>query len=161
MRNRLVSGVSQGVLVVESAASGGSLITAQFAADQGRTVFAVPGRIDQPSSAGCHKIIREGATLISSSRDIIEDLRPYMKDDQFLLNFNDQGVQRVAESGFLSELSKSENLLINELKEGEQLSLDELSKRTSLAMPEAMSSLTLLELNRRVKKQPNGKYEIT
>lgn len=161
MRNRLVSGVSQGVLVVESAASGGSLITAQFAADQGRTVFAVPGRIDQPSSAGCHKIIREGATLISSSRDIIEDLRPYMKDDQFLLNFNDKGVQPVAESGFLSELSKSENSLINELKEGEQLSLDELSKRTSLAMPEAMSSLTLLELNRRVKKQPNGKYEIT
>jgi DNA processing protein len=161
MRNRLVSGVSQGVLVVESAASGGSLITAQFAADQGRTVFAVPGRIDQPSSAGCHKIIREGATLISSTRDIIEDLRPYMKDDQFLLNFKDQGVQPVAESAFLSELSKSENLVINELKEGEQLSLDELSKRTSLAMPEAMSSLTLLELNRRVKKQPNGKYEIT
>ena len=68
MRNRLVSGISQGVVVVESADSGGSLITAQFCAEQGRSVFAVPGRVDQPSSAGCHKIIREGATHNICSR---------------------------------------------------------------------------------------------
>jgi DNA processing protein len=160
MRNRLVSGVSQAVLVIESAASGGSLITAQFAADQGRTVFAVPGRIDQPSSAGCHKIIREGATLVCSANDIIDDLRPYMKEDQYLLNFTDQIEGEIVDSDSRSELGESENLVINELKEGDQLTLDELSKRTSLGMPETMSALTLLELSRVVKKYPSGKYEV-
>jgi DNA processing protein len=160
MRNRLVSGVSQAVLVVESAASGGSLITAQFAADQGRTVFAVPGRIDQPSSVGCHKIIREGATLVCSANDIIDDLRPYIKQDQYLLNFTDQTEGGGGDSDNIGELSDSENLVINELKEGEQLTLDELCKRTSLGMPDTMSALTLLELSRRVKKHPSGRYEL-
>jgi DNA processing protein len=104
------------------------LITAQFAADQGRTVFAVPGRIDQPSSAGCHKIIREGATLVCSANDIIDDLRPYMKEDQFLLNFTHQREGEIVDSDSRSKLSESENLVINELKEGDQLTLDELVK---------------------------------
>jgi DNA processing protein len=160
MRNRLVSGISQGVLVVESAASGGSLITAQFAADQGRTVFAVPGRVDQPSSAGCHKIIREGATLVCSANEIIDDLRPYMKKDQYLLNYTDQDNEPNSNSGILGEVSGDEGLIINKLMGGEQLSLDELSKRTSLSMPDTMSALTLLELSRRVKKYPSGKYEL-
>ena len=59
MRNRLVSGIASGVLVVESGVTGGSLITARLAADQGRAVFAVPGRIDLDSSIGCHNLIRE------------------------------------------------------------------------------------------------------
>ena len=160
MRNRLVSGVSQAVLVVESAASGGSLITAQFAADQGRTVFAVPGRIDQPSSAGCHKIIREGATLVRSSADIIEDLRPYMFEDQVLLNFADRE-EAYGSCGHLTEsLSETEKLLIRELNEGEQLSLVELEQRVGLGIADTMSALTLLELNRHVKKHPSGKFEL-
>ncbi len=160
MRNRLVSGVSQAVLVVESASSGGSLITAQFAADQGRTVFAVPGRIDQPSSAGCHKIIREGATLVRSSADIIEDLRPYMQKDQVLMNFDTRDETGDSADDFSGNLSKTENLLIQELKEGEFLSLDELGHRSGLSIAETMSTLTLLELNRHVKKYPSGKYEL-
>jgi len=160
MRNRLVSGVAQAVVVVESAASGGSLITAQFAADQGRTVFAVPGRIDQPSSAGCHKLIREGATLIRSAVDVIEDLRPYMKKDQYLLNFENDKKGSPQETNLFQDLNKNESLLVTELKEGEQLSLDELSRRTELTIAETMSALTLLELNRYVKKYPSGKYEL-
>jgi DNA processing protein len=160
MRNRLVSGISQGVVVIESAASGGSLITAQFAADQGRTVFAVPGRIDQPSSAGCHKIIREGATLVGSANDIIDDLLPYMKEDQYLLNFKDQENKPVSSSSILDDVSGDECLVIKNLRGGEQLTLDELSKKTLLSMPDTMSALTLLELNRRVKKYPSGKYEL-
>ena len=124
------------------------------------TVFAVPGRIDQPSSAGCHKIIREGATLVCSANDIIDDLRPYMKEDQYLLNFTDQIEGEIVDSDSRCELSESENLVINKLKEGDQLTLDELSKRTSLGMPETMSALTLLELSRVVKKYPSGKYEV-
>ena len=160
MRNRLVSGVSHGVLVVESAASGGSLITAQFAADQGRTVFALPGRVDQPSSAGCHKIIREGATLISSVNEIIDDLRPYMIDDQSLLNFDDKAVPLSDHTELTDGLSAREKLVCDELKDGEILSLDEISDRTSLRMPETMSVLTLLELNRKVKKHLSGKFEL-
>jgi DNA processing protein len=160
MRNRLVSGVAQAVVVVESAASGGSLITAQFAAEQGRTVFAVPGRIDQPSSAGCHKLIREGATLIRSAVDVIEDLRPYMKKDQYLLNFENDKKGSPQETNLFQDLNKNESLLVTELKEGEQLSLDELSRRTELTIAETMSALTLLELNRHVKKYPSGKYEL-
>ena len=74
MRNRLVSGISSAVIVIESAASGGSLITAQFAAEQGRLVFAVPGRVDQPASAGCNHLIRDGATLVRNVQDILDEL---------------------------------------------------------------------------------------
>ena len=82
-RNRLVAGVSVGIIVIESASSGGSLITAQLAADQGRTVFALPGRVDQPSSAGCHRLIREGATLPRSARDVVhEELGPVLPTRQ-------------------------------------------------------------------------------
>jgi DNA processing protein len=147
-------------LVVESAASGGSLITAQFAADQGRTVFAVPGRIDQPSSAGCHKIIREGATLVRSSADIIEDLRPYMLQDQILLNFEDGEKTNGSRDHITENLSETEKLLIRELNEGEQLSLVELEQRIGIGIADTMSALTLLELNRHVKKHPSGKFEL-
>ena len=160
MRNRLVSGIAQAVIVIESAASGGSLITAQFAADQGRTVFAMPGRIDQPTSAGCHKLIREGATLIRSAADVIEDLRPYMQKDQYLLNFENEEKDSSQKVNLSDGLNKNECLLITELKEGEQLPLDELSQRTGLTIAETMSTLTLLELNRYVKKYPSGKYEL-
>ena len=70
MRNRVVSGMSAAVVVVESAVDGGAMITARFAGEQGRNVFAVPGRIDQATSAGCHQLIRDGATLlITQSND--------------------------------------------------------------------------------------------
>ena len=160
MRNRLVSGVSQAVLVVESALSGGSLITAQFAADQGRTVFAIPGRIDQPSSNGCHKIIRDGATLVMSVNDILEDMRPYMDQKQISFNFSIDDEAEDDSKTFSNKLSSRENLLVDQLKEGDQLSLDELSLACSLPVYETMSLLTLLELNKYVKKNQNGKFEL-
>ena len=83
MRNRLVSGFSSAVVVVESGSTGGSLITARFAAEQGRQVFAIPGRVDQSSSLGCHQLIRDGATLAGSAREIIEDLNPSLEQAQF------------------------------------------------------------------------------
>jgi len=162
MRNRLVSGISQGVVVVESADSGGSLITAQFCAEQGRSVFAIPGRVDQPSSAGCHKIIREGATLITSARDIIEDLRPCLDTIQTNLDLDDGENSSLANNfNQLHDFGPNEKLLLKVLSEGELLSFDELSKRTSLSVSEAMSALSLLELNRVIKKHINGKFEIS
>lgn len=74
MRNRIVAGMSAAIVVVESDIDGGSMITARFAAEQGRVVLAVPGRIDQPTSAGCHQLIRDGAVLLTSVEDVVDEL---------------------------------------------------------------------------------------
>ena len=74
MRNRIVSGMSDAIIVVESDVDGGAMITARLAGEQGRTVFAVPGRIDQPTSAGCHQLIRDGAALVTCVDDILSEL---------------------------------------------------------------------------------------
>ena len=121
-----------------------SLITAQFAADQGRTVFALPGRVDQPTSAGCHKLIREGATLLRSARDVVEELGPVLPIPQSAGPSTDAG----ATTQSSSSMSEEEEEILKALSDGAILGLDDLCGLTRLPAPEIMASLTMLELNR-------------
>ncbi len=156
-RNRLVAGVSVGIIVIESASSGGSLITAQFAADQGRTVFALPGRVDQPSSAGCHHLIREGATLLRSARDVVEELGPVLPLSRPVASSGEKDSPAQPSA----PMSEEEEKTLYALSDGAILGLDDLCGLTHLPAPEIMASLTMLELNRLVSKRPDGRYERT
>ena len=144
-----MAGVSIGIIVIESASSGGSLITSQ-----GRTVFALPGRVDQPSSAGCHRLIREGATLLRAVPGTWwKNLGPFFP----FLNPLPQAEKDtpVHTSGTMSE---EEEKTLHALSDG-ILGLDDLCGLTSLPAPEIMASLTMLELNRLVSKRPDDRYE--
>ena len=143
--------------MIESASSGGSLITAQFAADQGRTVFALPGRVDQPTSAGCHRLIREGATLLRSARDVVEELGPVLPIPQSA----GPSTGAAAPGQSSASMSEEEEEVLKTLSDGAILGLDDLCALTRIPAPEIMASLTMLELNRLVSKRPDGRYERT
>ena len=163
MRNRLVSGISSAVIVVESAASGGSLITAQFAAEQGRIVFAVPGRVDQPESAGCNHLIRDGAILARNTHDIIYEIK-----DSILggITFSKIGSNETANDQNFQNKLKSENLNVEEkevfsiLKNGSCLDLNEMIEKSNLSFSKLSSTLTMMEINGILGKRADGKFEL-
>jgi DNA processing protein len=151
MRNRIVSGMCQGLIVVESDLNGGSMITARFAAEQGRTVFAVPGRIDQATSRGCHQLIREGASLMSKPEDVVEELG-------YLL-FNQESNEPLAQNSSLPDLSDDERLILAQFEGGEVLGMDRLLDLTGKSSPELASAMMLLELKHLVIKRFDGTFE--
>lgn len=162
MRNRIVSGMSEAVIVVESDVSGGAMITARFAGEQGRLLFAVPGRIDQPSSAGCHQLIRDGATLFTSVDDVLSELN-------YLSGLRPQpippkpGADEDDEEPSLfptpAGLSETEAKVLECFRGGGQLGIDQLAGETKMSAPEISAALMGLELKRAVAKRADGTFE--
>ena len=163
MRNRLVSGISSAVIVIESAASGGSLITAQFAAEQGRLVFAVPGRVDQPASAGCNDLIRDGAILVRNVNDILDELEGTILEG---MTFSKRQETQISNSGNsqsslpLLNLTHDEQTVYSVLKDGDILSLEEMMEKLSLSFSVLSSTLSMMEINGILGKRADGKFEI-
>ncbi len=141
MRNRIVSGLSRGVLVVEAGRNSGALITARQAAEQGRSVFAVPGRIDSGSAQGCLSLIRDGASMVISVEDIVTELE-YLD-----LKIRPQPAVRTA------ALSAEESGLAGLLNEGE-LSVDALIRGSGMSAAEVNGLLLGLEMKRVVRILP-------
>ena len=160
MRNRLVSGFSSAVVVVESGSTGGSLITARFAAEQGRQVFAIPGRVDQSSSLGCHQLIRDGATLAGSAREIIEDLNPSLEQAQFHFSTQDQADDIKSANASRDSFSEIEKKIIEVLEKESASSFEDLTHELEQSSQEVSVSLSMLELNGWLVKRRDGKYEL-
>lgn len=163
MRNRLVSGISSAVIVIESALSGGSLITAQFAADQGRIVFAVPGRVDQPTSAGCNELIRNGAILVRNANDIVNEIQTNVLPG---LTFSRQSNSSSRQDEIFSmppdssNLSTEEKNILSLLSDGSILSIDELIESSELDFIQVCSVLSMLEISGYIAKRTDGRFEM-
>jgi DNA processing protein len=148
-RNRIISGLSLGTLVVEAAVHSGSLITARLALEQGREVFAIPGSIHSPLSRGCHSLIRDGARLVETAADVLSELRIPVPAAPLSSEATDpQGL-------FSARLDKDYEILLDALGL-EPARVETLMARTGLTADVVASMLLILELEGRVEQQPGG-----
>jgi DNA processing protein len=162
-RNRLISGLSLGTLVVEAAVQSGSLITARLAAEQGREVFAIPGSIHNPLARGCHRLIRQGAKLVETAEDIFEELRPLVgvlqaPKGEHHLNIAALAQRKaVATKASARPLDKGYEILLDAIG-FEPTGVDLLVVRTGLRADEVASMLLILELEGHISSHPGGLY---
>ena len=154
-RNRIISGLSRGTLVVEAALQSGSLITARLAAEQGKEVFAIPGSIHSPQSRGCHALIKQGAKLVEVAQDVFEELRLAPTGPGSAAD----AAQALPEGGEAEEtVCTSENPLLAALG-FDTVSLDALQARTGLDTAHLQAGLLELELGGQVARLPGGLFQ--
>ena len=150
-RNRLIAALGQGTLVVEAALQSGSLITARLAAEQGREVFAIPGSIHSPHARGCHALLRQGAKLVESAQDVLEDLR-------FVLPAAAPAAPAGGGEEPEGEAEAGEDPLLAAMGY-DPIGLDALIARTGIPAPRLSARLLELELAGEVARLPGGVYQ--
>lgn len=150
-RNRLISGLSLGVLVVEAAYRSGSLITARLASEQGREVFAIPGSIHNPLARGCHRLIKDGAKLVESAADIIDELRPLVGHLESL----ETGAEP-ADAATVERDPDYQKLL--SIIGFEPASADDIAAEAGLTIDQVSSMLLILELEGDIEVLQGGRY---
>jgi len=149
-RNRLIAGLARGVLVVEAALRSGSLITARLAAEQGREVFAIPGSIHSPLAKGCHRLIRDGAKLVESVHDVLEELR--------LGPAAEPAAEPFAQETAPAALPPAQDEVLAALGH-DPVDLDRLAQRTQRPAGELTALLFELELAQHVERLPGNRYQ--
>jgi DNA processing protein len=152
-RNRLISGISLGTIVVEAARRSGSLITARLAGEQGRAVFALPGSIHNPLARGCHQLIRQGATLVETADDIVAELAPLV--GHLLQIPSESTAKEAAPAGDDGEYVELRKLLGHD-----PVTIDELAIRSGLTIDQLSSMLLILELKGEVESLSGGRYSL-
>lgn len=167
-RNRILSGLSLGVLVVEAGTRSGSLITARYAGDQGREVFAIPGSIHNPLARGCHRLIRQGARLVETAEEIVEELGPLVRELEGELRGlletparardGSEDLCALGESVRHTGVENPEQRALLDALGHDPVSVDELIARTNLTTQQVSSSLLALELQGRVASLGGGRY---
>jgi DNA processing protein len=150
-RNRIISGLSLGTLVVEAAQKSGSLITAYKALEQSREVFAIPGSIHNPLARGCHQLIRQGAKLVETADDILEELGPVARITELQASPVDETPGAQADH---DEVHRT----ILQAMGYDPVTIDLLAKRTGLDISDISSVLLILELEGKISSQPGGYY---
>jgi DNA processing protein len=151
-RNRIISGLSLGVLVVEAARRSGSLITARLASEQGREVFAIPGSIHNPQARGCHYLIKQGAKLVESADDILEELAPSLRNR---LASDIAGESNA--KGLVSVLDEDHTRLLDAMGH-DAVTVDQLVDRSGFSAREVSSMLLILELEGCIQSEANGSF---
>lgn len=153
-RNRIISGLSLGTVVVEATLTSGALITAQQAVEQGREVFAVPGSIYNPCAKGCHKLIREGAKLVETAEDILEELKSYLPCFRQTGTLNSNRFAQTAEKPTWD----ADYLKLLECLGTKPMSIDSLVEQSGFTANVISSMLLILEMNSLVASQSGGLY---
>ena len=149
-RNRLISALALGTLIVEAARQSGSLITARLASEQGREVFAIPGSIHNPLSRGCHKLIRQGAKLVESAEDIVDELGS-------LTGHLMQNTQVENAPEMPAPVDPEYEALLDAMA-FDPATADELAQRSGLTIEQVSSMLLILELEGKIETQSGGRY---